>query len=152
MHRLAPPGADSYSDRYRDAPVYTDVVAEVARFLASRAARAVELGVRPEGILLDPGLGFGKTVEQNLDLIARTPELVRLGYPVLSALSRKSFVGRVSLGRDSTPSERLPGTLGMSVVHFQTGSSVFRVHDVGEHRGALDAAAGIRGRNDTPRA
>ncbi len=90
--------------------------------------------------MLDPGLGFGKDTRQNLELIATTQDLVALGHPVMSALSRKSFVGRVGLRRDSDPSERLPATLALSVMHLQRGARVFRVHDVAAHRQALDAA------------
>lgn len=85
---------------------------------------AIDAGIRPDSILIDPGLGFGKSVEDNLALIRGTPrllELARQSAPVaglLSALSRKSFVGRVSLGRDSQPDERLPGTLALSVQHL----------------------------------
>ncbi len=152
MHRLRPPGEASYSDAYRARPQYRDVVAEVAGYLRGRVERALAAGVRREGIVVDPGLGFGKTVEQNMALIARTGEIAALGFPVLSALSRKSFVGRVSLNRESTPPERLPGTLGLSVTHLRTGASVFRVHDVPEHRAALDAAAAVPGRNESPSA
>lgn len=158
MHRLRAPGEDRYSDQYQSTPAYDDVVATVGAFLAERAQRAMRAGVRPEGILLDPGLGFGKSVEQNLELIARTPELIaRAGnpgqvFPLLSALSRKSFVGRVSLGRDSSPEERLPGTLALSVAHRAVGAAVFRVHDVAEHRAALAAGEHVRRLGETSRA
>ncbi len=140
MHRLAPPGDDRYSDAYTEAPRYDDVVAEVARFLGERVDAALRAGVDRGSIVIDPGLGFGKSVEQNLALIEGTGRLVRMGLPVLSALSRKSFVGRVSLGRDSEPGERLAGTLGLSVRHLGRGARVFRVHDVAPHRQCLDAA------------
>jgi dihydropteroate synthase len=91
-------------------------------------------------LLTDPGLGFGKSVEQNLDLLRATPTLLALGCPVLSALSRKSFVGRIGLRRDSDPAERLPPTLALSVLHLQTGARLFRIHDTAAHRQALDAA------------
>jgi dihydropteroate synthase len=134
MHRLAPPAKDRYSDQYAGAaPVYADVVREVRDFLRERADVAVAAGVARGGIVLDPGLGFGKSVEQNLDLIRRTQEIAALGSPVLSGVSRKSFVGRVSLGRDSTPGERLNGTLALSVMHLLAGASILRVHDVREH-------------------
>lgn len=145
MHRLVRPEKDRYSDRYESPPGYGDVVAEVREYLAGRARAAIAAGVDPAAIVIDPGLGFGKTVEQNLELIRRTNELAGLGFPVLSALSRKSFVGRVSLGRDSTPDERLGGTVGLSVVHLLAGASVFRVHDVREAGEALRAAAGVWG-------
>jgi dihydropteroate synthase len=140
MHRLSPPGEDSYSDRYSEEPMYADVVEDVRAFLRERATRAEALGVRHEGIMVDPGLGFGKSVEQNVALIERTAEIASMGYPVLSGLSRKSFVGRVTLGRDSTPGERLEGTLAMSVRHMKAGAAIFRVHDVAEHRRVLDEA------------
>jgi dihydropteroate synthase len=143
MHRLAPPANDRYSDQYTHAqPGYADVVAEVGDFLRLRADAAMAAGVSRESIVLDPGLGFGKTVDQNLELIRRTPELAALGFPILSGLSRKSFVGRVSLGRDSTPDERLPGTLKLSAAHLLAGASVLRVHDVREHAEVLRAASG----------
>lgn len=139
MHRLARPSQDRYSDQYDAPPPYADVVEDVARFLDERARAAVAAGVPPGGIIIDPGLGFGKSVEQNLALIDGTPRLAALGYPVLSALSRKSFVGRVSLGRDSTPDERLPGTLALSLRHVRAGASLLRVHDVAAHAAALAA-------------
>jgi len=97
-------------------------------------------GVEPGCIVLDPGLGFGKDVGQNLELIRGTDQLVGLGHLVLSGLSRKSFVGRASLGRASEPGDRLAGTLALSVLHLGFGARLFRVHDVGAHRRALDAA------------
>ncbi len=133
MHRLRPPGEDSYSDRYREAPEYGDVVGRVREFLAERAAAALGAGVEREAVVIDPGLGFGKTVEQNMALLRGTGRLAELGFPVLSALSRKSFVGRVSLGRDSAPEERLEGTLRLSLEQRRAGASLFRVHDVREH-------------------
>lgn len=137
MHRLRAPAEDRYSDQYRAAPLYRDVVADVRAFLETRKNAALAAGVAAECICLDPGLGFGKSVEQNLELIRRTGEIAELGSPVLSGLSRKSFVGRWSLGRDSAPSERLEGTLKLSVEHWRAGASVFRVHDVAEHVAAL---------------
>jgi len=140
MHRLMAPQRDAYSDAYREAPVYSDVVEDVAAALRGAMERAVALGVDRSSIVLDPGLGFGKSVDDNLRLIDRTRELVALGRPVLSGLSRKSFVGRVGLGRDSDPGERDGASVGLSVVHLSRGARVFRVHAVGAHRGALDAA------------
>lgn len=140
MHRLAPPEQDSYSDRYQLSPRYADVTMAVRDELAERSGAAMDAGVEHESILIDPGLGFGKSVQQNLELIRRTPELLTLGFPLLSATSRKSFVGRVSLGRDSVPAERLGGSLGLSVAHLMAGARVFRVHDVAEQAQALRAA------------
>ncbi len=143
MHRLTVPERDSYSDRYTTPPAYGDVVREVREFLGVRLRAAVDAGVAPEAILLDPGLGFGKTVEQNVALVRRTAELLDLGRPLLSAASRKSFVGRVGLGRDSDPGERLAGTIAFGVAHWAAGASVFRVHDVAEHVQALRIAAAV---------
>mgnify|MGYP002783751959 FL=1 len=148
MHRLRPPEADSYSDRYADAPRYHDVVAEVKAALVAGLERLDLHGVARERVVLDPGLGFGKTVEQNLELIRRTDELRRIGLPVLSGLSRKSFVGRWSLGRDSQPSERLQGTLELSAEHVRCGATLLRVHDVAAHAELLTALLAKR----TPRA
>lgn len=140
MHRLRAPDQDAYSDRYERAPEYTDVVADVRTALGDSLARATAAGIDPASVVLDPGLGFGKSVEQNLELIRRTGEIVSLGRPVLSGISRKSFVGRVSLGRDSDPSERLEGSLALGVVHLLAGARLFRVHDAGAHARALSAA------------
>ncbi len=137
MHRLRPPGEDSYSDRYPRPPSYEDVVLDVREFLKRQSALALRAGVAQESIILDPGLGFGKSVEHNAQLIHRTPELLSLGFPILSGLSRKSFVGRLGLGRDSTPDERLPATLAASLEHRRRGAHLFRVHDVAAHAEAF---------------
>lgn len=141
MHRLTTPQRDSYSDRYTTPPPMADVVTTVSDALHARMRAAREAGIARDAVLVDPGLGFGKSVEQNLELLQRSPELSRrLDRPVLSALSRKSFVGRAGLGRDSLPAERLEATLALSVLHLAAGARVFRVHDVQAHRRALDAA------------
>lgn len=140
MHRLVTPDQDSFSDQYTNKPVYKNVVEEVGAYLAAQVDRAVSAGVEQSRIVLDPGLGFGKSVEDNLRLIQGTRELVKLGNAVMSGLSRKSFVGRVGLGRDSDPRERVFASVGMSVAHLHAGARIFRVHDIAEHREALDAA------------
>lgn len=145
MHRLVRPERDKYSDQYTAPPQYTSVVEEVATFLTQRVRAALDAGMRPESIFIDPGLGFGKSVEDNLALLRGTPRLLdrvrRDAHPniagLLSALSRKSFVGRIALGRDSQPHERLPGTLALSQQHLTLGARIFRVHDVKEHVKAL---------------
>lgn len=140
MHRLRPPETDSFSDQYAAPPISGEMFPIVRDALADMTIAAASAGLARDSILIDPGLGFGKTVEQNLELIRRTPDLVRvLRLPLLSALSKKSFVGRVSLGRDSTPHERLSGTLALSALHCRFGATVFRVHDVQPHREALNA-------------
>jgi dihydropteroate synthase len=145
MHRERPPEQDQFSDQYTEPPVAGSVRGRVIEALRGARDRALAAGVEPGCIMLDPGLGFGKNVAQNLELIRCTPELVALGHPVLSALSRKSFVGRVSLGRDSSPDERLEGTLACSVLHLSLGARCFRVHDVAAHRAALDAGWAVVG-------
>lgn len=133
MHRLIAPKLDQYSDRYAVDPKYQDVVNDVRAMLDSAASSAMKAGVRADRIVLDPGLGFGKSVEDNLRLIEDTRRLAELGFPIMSALSRKSFVGRWHLQRDSTPDERLEGTLKLSERHRERGAMIFRVHDVEPH-------------------
>jgi len=133
MHRLIAPKLDQYSDRYAVDPKYQDVVDDVRAMLDSAASSAMKAGVRADRIVLDPGLGFGKSVEDNLRLIEDTRRLAELGFPIMSALSRKSFVGRWHLQRDSTPDERLEGTLKLSERHRERGAMIFRVHDVEPH-------------------
>lgn len=145
MHRRVEPTKDVFSDRYASAPDFGgDVVGSVHAWLLSRRRAIIDAGADPAAIVLDPGLGFGKSVEQNLELIRATGRLVETA-PVLSALSRKSFVGRVSLGRDSVPAERLAGTIALSVAHLHAGARIFRVHDVREHVEALAAAWAVLG-------
>lgn len=146
MHRERHPAADRFSDRYdphQPAPMQGDVVASVRAFLEERANAAIRAGVSPDAIVLDPGLGFGKTVDQNLALISGTPQLASLGFAILSGLSRKSFVGRIGLSRDSTPDERLPATLALSLRHAQLGASILRVHDIAPHAQAFRAFSAI---------
>jgi dihydropteroate synthase len=131
MHRLASPEEDSYSDRYARGPEYRDVVADVRRALAGLLEDALARGVASEQIAVDPGLGFGKTVEQNLSLLARAGELAVAGRPVLIGASRKSFVGRVSLDSDSEPQERLAGSVAAAAVAVGAGALLIRTHDVG---------------------
>ena len=138
MHRVLPPDRDSYSDRYLAPPMSGDVVSQVRAFLLERATAAIEAGVERERIALDPGFGFGKTVEQNLELVRRVDEIVDLGFPIVAGVSRKSFVGRIAQpDRDTTPDERLPGTLALALALADRGVQVLRVHDVAAHAQAL---------------
>ncbi|MCW2999932.1 MAG: dihydropteroate synthase [Solirubrobacterales bacterium] len=123
----------------QDAPRYTDVVDEVRAFLEERVAFAVAHGVAEDRIQVDPGIGFGKTAEHNLQLLARLDELVALGFPVVVGTSRKSFLGRIT-GR-TDPADRLPATIATNVLAFTRGARVFRVHDVAPARDALLVAA-----------
>ena len=122
----------------QEAPHYEDVVSEVKRFLEERMAFAVAHGVPETKILLDPGIGFGKSVAHNLELIARLPELAALGRPLLIGTSRKSFIGELT-GRDV--GDRLAGTIAANVQAYERGATIFRVHDVTPLVDALTVAA-----------
>ncbi|MDH3378379.1 MAG: dihydropteroate synthase [Gammaproteobacteria bacterium] len=109
------------------APAYNDVTAEVAAYLAARREACVEAGISAQRILLDPGFGFGKGVEHNLQLLRDLPALARLGAPLLVGLSRKSMLQRL-LGLDVD--ERLHGSVALALIAVQNGARVVRVHDV----------------------
>lgn len=111
-----------------------DISAEVCAWLKARAALCEAEGVAREAIMLDPGIGFGKTPQQNLELIARLPELANLGYPVLLALSRKSYIGALT---GAPAEERLAGTIASYVYAALKGPQLWRVHDVREAQQAL---------------
>jgi dihydropteroate synthase len=132
MHMLGEPRT-----MQRD-PRYDDVVSDVKAFLEERLAFAVAAGIPEERIQLDPGIGFGKTVEHNLELLGRLEELAALGRPLLIGVSRKSFLGRIT-GREV--GDRLAATIAANLLAFLHGASVFRVHDVGPVRDALEVAA-----------
>jgi len=117
---------------------YDDVVAEVLEFLEQRVGHALAAGIARERITIDPGIGFGKSVEHNLELLSRLEEITALGLPVLIGTSRKSFLGVVT-GKPSD--DRLPGTIATCVMAFERGASMFRVHDVGPVADALAIAA-----------
>jgi len=123
-------------------PRYEDVVAEVARFLEERLSFAVEAGIREDRICLDPGIGFGKTSEHNLELLARLSEIADLGRPVLVGVSRKRFLGRV-LGDATALTGPVSAGVAVAVLAYERGASIFRVHDVREHVEALTAAAAV---------
>jgi dihydropteroate synthase len=124
-------------------PRYEDVVSEVAAFLEERLAFAVREGVPEDHVLLDPGIGFGKTLEHNLELLRRLDEIATLGRPVVIGVSRKSFLGLLT-GRPID--QRLPATVAANVIAFERGASVFRVHDVAAVRDALTVAQWTMGR------
>jgi dihydropteroate synthase len=124
------------------APLYEDVVSDVAAFLEERLAFAVAEGVAEEHICLDPGIGFGKTPDQNLELVRRLDRLVAIGRPVLVGLSRKSTLARVVDG----PEPRVgsdAASVGAAVAAFDRGATLFRVHDVRPHVEALAVAAAV---------
>jgi dihydropteroate synthase len=133
MHMLGDPRT------MQDDPRYDDVVSEVKSFLEERLAYAVSEGVAEERVWLDPGIGFGKTVEHNLELLRRLGEIVAIGRPVVIGTSRKSFLGKIAGGRDER--SRLPGTIATNVLALERGAAVFRVHDVAQNVDALNVAA-----------
>jgi dihydropteroate synthase len=120
-------------------PRYDDVVGDVKAFLEERLAFATGEGIPEERIWLDPGIGFGKTVEHNLELLRRLDEIVAIGRPVVVGTSRKSFLGKLT--GDRAEDERLPGTIATNVLALERGASVFRVHDVAPVADALKVAA-----------
>ncbi len=137
MHKKGVPAS------MQDRPYYEDCPAEVFSYLAAAAARAIAAGIKPGNIILDPGIGFGKRLEDNLALLSRLDELSAGGYPVLVGLSRKSFIGALT-GRD--PAGRLAGSLAAACAALAKGASIFRAHDVAETVDALrvfTACAGL---------
>jgi dihydropteroate synthase len=138
MHMLGEPRT-----MQRD-PRYDDVVDDVKSFLLERLSFAVDSGIAEEQVWLDPGIGFGKTIDHNLQLLARLDEIVALGRPVVIGTSRKSFLGTIT-GR--AVGDRVAGTIAANAHALGCGASVFRVHDVAQARdGLLVAAAALRGR------
>jgi dihydropteroate synthase len=129
-------------------PRYDDVVSDVKAFLEERLAFAVSEGIDEERVWLDPGIGFGKTVEHNLELLRRLDEIVAIGRPVVVGTSRKSFLGKIAGGRDED--QRLPGTIATNVLALERGASVFRVHDVAQNVDALAVAAATFSRDVGP--
>jgi dihydropteroate synthase len=144
MHMLGEPRTMQVDPRYED------VVDDVKAFLEQRLRFAVSEGVPEERILLDPGIGFGKTEHHNLELLRRLGELRELGRPIVVGTSRKQFLGRIqarAAGRSEPAgvADRLAGTLASNVLAYERGASVFRVHDVGPVRDALAVAAATLG-------
>jgi dihydropteroate synthase len=137
MHMLGEPRT------MQQEPRYDDVVDDVKAFLLARLEFAVGEGIAEDRVLLDPGIGFGKTLAHNLELLRRLGELVELGRPVVIGTSRKSFLGRLAGAPES--SQRLAGTLATNVLALERGARVFRVHDVAPAREALTVAAATLG-------
>ncbi len=129
MHMLGEPRT------MQDDPRYDDVVSDVKAFLEDRMKFAIGEGVPETSIQLDPGIGFGKTAEHNLELLRRLDEIVAIGRPVVVGVSRKSFLGRIT-GRE-VAAERVHATVAANVLALERGATVFRVHDVAPSRDAL---------------
>jgi len=137
MHMLGTPRT------MQDDPRYDDVVDDVKSFLVARISAAMEAGIDERRIWVDPGIGFGKTVAHNLELLRRLDEIVAIGRPVVIGTSRKSFLGKLAGGRGED--ERLPGTIATNVMALERGACVFRVHDVRPVADALAIAAATVG-------
>ena len=131
----------------QDDPRYEDVVSEVAAFLEERLGFAVAQGIPEERVWLDPGIGFGKTLEHNLELLRRLEEIVAIGRPVVVGVSRKRFLGALT-GRGEH--DRAAGGVAANVLAFERGAHMFRVHDVSETRDALTVAAATVGQSADP--
>jgi dihydropteroate synthase len=121
-------------------PTYEDVVDDVKAFLAERFELALSMGMAEERIWLDPGIGFGKTLEHNLELLRRLGELRELGRPLVVGTSRKSFIGKID---GSEVDDRIGGTIASSILAVAAGADILRVHDVEEIGQALSVAAAI---------
>jgi dihydropteroate synthase len=138
MHMLGEPRT------MQDDPVYEDVVSDVKRFLTERLEFAVAAGVREELVCLDPGIGFGKTVAHNFELLRRLDELTAIGRPVLVGASRKSSLGRI-LGDPEARTGSTAASVGAAVSAYGRGATILRVHDVRDHVEALAAAREVAG-------
>lgn len=134
MHMLGTPRT-----MQRD-PKYDDVVSEVRDFLLERASSAIDAGINRERIWIDPGIGFGKTVEHNLRLLRETARLTETGFPVLVGASRKAFIGRIS---GSDEGHRVGGTIAACLAAMRGGAGMVRVHDVAQVAQAVRVAAAI---------
>lgn len=143
MHMSGEPGT------MQDAPRYGDVVAEVEAFLLARAFTAMAAGVERNKIWLDPGIGFGKTLEHNLALLAALPRFVALGYPILLGASRKRFIAGIDPSAHEAV-DRLGGSIAAHLAGAQAGVAAVRVHDVRETVQALDVLAAVLGAAPDP--
>jgi len=128
MHMLGEPST------MQENPVYSDCAAEVAAYLRAAVSKALDAGIARDSIILDPGIGFGKTLEHNLDLIRRLYLVAECGYPVLVGLSRKRFIGQIT---GKPVEQRLSGSLGAACAAWIGGADIIRVHDVAETKDAL---------------
>lgn len=122
-------------------PVYRNLIAEIKEFLAGAIQKAERNGIRPENIIIDPGIGFGKTVEHNLEIINRLADFQDLGKPVMVGPSRKSFLGKIL---DEPVDERLEGTLAAVAITVWNGAEIIRVHDVREARKVVRIVTAIK--------
>ena len=125
----------------QDSPFYENLAAELKAWFQAAVNRALAAGISPEKIVLDPGIGFGKNLSDNLQIIRCLAEICGNDYPVLVGLSRKSFIGEIT-GRDAV--ERLPGTLAANGAAIKNGADIIRVHDVKEHMDLVKVLFALR--------
>jgi dihydropteroate synthase len=135
MHMLGEPGTMQAD------PFYTDVVAEVKEFLRERKEAAIKAGIDSRRLIVDPGIGFGKTIQHNLLLLHGLQTFCELGCPVMIGVSRKRFIGQLT-GQD-VPANRVSGTIAASVLAWERGATIHRVHDVAQVAAALAVARAI---------
>ncbi len=136
MHMLGTPKT------MQEEPSYEDVVREVRDFLVERAGTAVESGIQPGNIILDPGIGFGKTLAHNLTLLGDLASITKLDFPVLVGTSRKNFLGKLTGAEEAK--DRVAATVATTVMSYERGAKSFRVHDVRATADALAVAAAVR--------
>ena len=141
MHRLVAPDSDVWSTEHDSRRMYGDVVRDVRDWLGDRVAAVMRAGMPRECIAIDPGLGFGKDVKQNLELIARLDEFTSLGVPVLVGASRKSFLGAITAEPD--PARRDAASVVAALAAASNGAAILRVHAVRDHAHALAVWAAI---------
>ncbi|MDD5255812.1 MAG: dihydropteroate synthase [Candidatus Omnitrophica bacterium] len=122
-------------------PVYEDVVGQIKEFLQEAVSRALDAGIKKERLIVDPGIGFGKTLEHNLEILRRLKEFKSLAQPILVGTSRKAFIGAINR---TSPQERVFGTLASCILAAENGAQIVRVHDVKAMRQALDVADSIK--------
>jgi dihydropteroate synthase len=128
-------------------PRYRDVVGDIMTYLEARIDEAEEAGINPRKIMVDPGIGFGKTIDHNLEILRRLREFKMLGKPIVIGVSRKSFIGKIS----GLPAmDRLPGSIAAAVLAVREGANIVRVHDVQETASALRVAHAIMMNNRQP--
>jgi dihydropteroate synthase len=132
-------------DTMQERPAYEDVAAEVERFLEARVAACEAGGIALQRLVLDPGFGFGKSVEHNLQLLAALPRFAQLGLPLLVGFSRKSMIGKL-IGREV--GQRLPASLGLAVLAAERGAAIIRTHDVAATSDAVAMWTALKGAGD----
>ena len=139
MHMLGEPGTMQKN------PEYNDVVGEVSQFLRERIGKAIEAGIAPDKLLIDPGFGFGKTLRHNLQLLDQLASFKQLGYPLLVGISRKSMLGLIL---DKPVDQRLYGSIAAAVIAAIAGADIIRVHDVAETHDALAIVTAVKHKQD----